>query len=496
MQYLVTVDQMKTADMYTINEIGLPSMVLMERAAMQCVEILYKKEVDCSKTLVVCGPGNNGGDGFAIARLLHAAGNCVNVVFVGSVESCTKETALQWKILENHGVCIEETFEKKEYSVIIDALFGVGLKRDITGKFQRAIEYMNGLSGVKFSVDIPSGIHGDTGEIMGVAFGAELTVTFGYEKLGTVLYPGNHYGGRVYVVDIGIPTNALPVNDKIYFTYDESDFSTHLPKRRANTHKGSYGKVLMIVGSEGMAGAAYLSAKAAYVIGAGLVQIYTHFENRAALQTLLPEAIIKTYTTFDKNELHRLIDWADVLTVGCGLGKSLVAKELLKETVAYCKKPCVIDADGLNILSENMAILKGGHFVLTPHLKEMSRMLGLPLQNIIESRFSIISEFVQKLGCICVLKDSRTVVASSEQPIYINTTGNSAMAKAGSGDVLAGVITGLIAQGLTTDLAACLGTYIHGYAGDIEKEKKGSYSVLASDLFDGLIEILKKVEGL
>lgn len=494
MRYLLTAEQMKSGDDKTIHEIGVPSMVLMERAALKSVEALEQEGLDLSASLIVCGSGNNGGDGFAIARLLWLKGYHVDVVFAGKEASRSDETRQQMKILENYQVSIDNTITVREYSIVIDAVFGIGITREITGAYADIIMQMNRLPGKKAAIDIPSGIHASSGQIMGVAFRADVTVTFACEKLGTVLFPGHEYAGKTIVADIGIDPAMFRNDDAVCFTYELRDLRTLLPKRRPNSHKGTYGKVLMITGSGGMAGAAYLSARAAYETGAGLIRIYTAQENQAVLQTLLPEAIIKSYAVFDREELQQQIDWADIIAIGCGLGQSSIAASLLTETASYCKKPCVIDADGLNLLAGRTKLIQNGNFLLTPHMKEMARLMKLPVNEIMEQRLTILPEFVRELGIVCALKDARTLVAAKQQPMYVNTSGNAAMAKAGSGDVLTGIITGLLAQGMSLQEAGKTGVYLHGLAGDEARKEKGTYSVSASDLTDAISKVLKETE--
>ena len=352
---------------------------------------------------------------------------------------------------------------------------------------------MNTCKGTKVSVDIPSGISDTTGKVWGTAFRADLTVCLAYEKVGTVLYPGAEYAGKRLVKDIGIHIKNGLEKERIY-TYEKEDLRTLLPERRPDANKGTYGKVLMITGSKGMAGAAYLSAKAAYSVGAGLVQIYTDEANRIVLQQLLPEAIITTYTEFDKVKLKELFDWADVVSIGSGLGMSEVSEKIVTYAMQYAKSPCVIDGDGLNILSEDLTLLEHKkNVILTPHMKEMSRLMQCTVEELKKSPVRSLQEFVEDYPVVCAMKDARTVVASDEEGIFVNTAGNAAMAKAGSGDVLAGIITGLLTQGMGLRLACETGVFLHGLCGDKAKEHKGNYSVLASDLIDVLGEVLKEV---
>ena len=494
MIYLPTGEQMRRADLYTIEEIGVPSMVLMERAALEVVRCMEEEQLDFRKVLVVCGSGNNGGDGYAIARLLHLKGHDVTIFFAGNSQKRSEENAQQAKIAAHYEIPVITNLDTEEYSVIIDALFGTGLKREITGHYREILCSVNQMTGEKVAVDLPSGIHDTTGALMGIAFCADLTVAIAFPKRGLFLQEGNVCAGKILTGDIGISSETFS-EGTVTFGYEKQDLFLGFPKRKKNSHKGSYGKVLMIAGSKGMSGAAYLSAKAAYAVGAGLVQIYTHEENRVILQQLLPEAIITTYDTFDSEQLEKLIQWADLIGIGCGLGKSDTAERVMQYTLKRALVPCVVDADGINILSKHMEWIEvtNALIVLTPHMKEMSRMLQCSVKELIEQRMERLHAFVERYKVVCVLKDARTLVAKEHRNTYLNLSGNAAMAKAGSGDVLAGVIVGILAQQCEPYTSACLGVFLHGLAGDMARDKKGAYSVLASDLVAEISSVLKNI---
>lgn len=494
MIYLPTGEQMRRADLYTIEEIGVPSMVLMERAALEVVRCMEEEQLDFRKVLVICGSGNNGGDGYAIARLLHLKGHDVTIFFAGNSQKRSEENAQQAKIAAHYEIPVITNLGTEEYSVIIDALFGTGLKREVTGHYREVLCSVNQMAGKKVAVDLPSGIHDTTGARMGIAFCADLTVAIAFPKRGLFLQEGNVCAGKILTGDIGISSETFS-EGTVTFGYEKQDLFLGFPKRKKNSHKGSYGKVLMIAGSKGMSGAAYLSAKAAYAVGAGLVQIYTHEENRVILQQLLPEAIITTYDTFDSEQLEKLIQWADLIGIGCGLGKSDTAERVMQYTLERALVPCVVDADGINILSKHMEWIEETNalIVLTPHMKEMSRMLQCSVKELIEQRMEKLHAFVERYKVVCVLKDARTLVAKGHQNTYLNLSGNAAMAKAGSGDVLAGVIVGILAQQCVPYTSACLGVFLHGLAGDMARDKKGAYSVLASDLVAEISSVLKNI---
>lgn len=498
MQLWVNAAQMKAADQYTIQKLWVPSLELMEHAAQACVQVLEDKKVDLSHVCVVCGSGNNGGDGFAIARILQNNRYSVETFCVGNPEHYTEETQEQMHRLQECGGKITYGMPQEDsYSVVIDAVFGVGLSRKVEGRYRQVIEQMNRMRGTKFAVDIPSGLSATTGCILGCAFKADYTVTFQLKKIGLELSQGRTMAGKVIVPDIGISTDSICEDQEIVRTAGKDIYRKMLPDRPEDSNKGTYGRLLVIAGSKGMAGAAYLNAHAAYMTGAGLVRIYTSSDNREILQTLLPEAIITTYEEYNKEELLSLLTWADGVCIGSGLGMSRLSEKILKTVIEYVKVPCLIDADGLNLLAENKNYLNQmaeRRFVITPHMKEMSRLTGISVEELKADRIQILKDFISRYRITCVLKDSRTLIASEEKGIRMNLTGNSAMAKAGSGDVLAGVISGWMVQGKEAEDAAELGTYIHGLSGDLAKFEKGVYSVMARDLIEYISKALMKLE--
>lgn len=510
MRYLPDGIQMKNADEYTIKQLGVPSLVLMERAALETVRQMHKHQICLEKALIVCGSGNNGGDGFAIARLLKEQGFHSSIFFVGKESSLSEECAVQKQIVKKMNIPVFTDFPEGGYTVIVDAVFGVGLSRVIEGKYRDVISWMNEQNCQKVAVDIPSGICSKTGDVLGIAFQADITVSMACVKIGCELFPGKNFAGKTIAVPIGIATDYFLDDTSVCYTCDREDLKNLIPKRKKNSHKGTYGKVLMITGSEGMSGAAFLSARASYEVGAGLVQIYTPESNRIILQQLLPEAIISTYEVRDDDrgvlkdeqqvtsKLESLIRWADCVCIGCGLGESEASKFLLHSAIKHLKKekiPSVIDADGLNLLSENTQLLKDlERVIITPHMKEMSRLVQKEISQIAENKKEILQQFTEEYSVICVLKDSRTFVAEREKRFFLNLAGNSAMAKAGSGDVLAGVITGLLAQHMDRYDAAVAGVYLHACGGDEARRQKGAYSVLATDLIDGVGMCLKGME--
>ncbi len=492
MRYYPTGTQMRAADLFTIEQIGIPSLVLMERAALECVRHMEEQKLDFSKVLIVCGSGNNGGDGYTIARLLHLKGHAVAIYFAGNEASRSEENKVQQRIAEFYQIPTVEAV-KDDYTLVIDAMLGTGLKRNIEGKYFEIIQRLNNMSAQKVAIDIPSGIHDKNGSIMGIGFQADYTVAIAFIKRGSLFFPGAAHAGKILVADIGITEHALSQEEEMTFGYELADLKALYPKRIANSHKGSYGKVLLIAGSKGMSGAAYLCAKVAYVVGAGLVQIYTHEDNRVVLHQLLPEAIVTTYKTFEEEQLAALMEWADVIGIGSGLGITSVSEQIVAYVLEHARKQCVVDADALNILAKHPEYKVNCKCIFTPHMKEMSRLTGSSVEELTKNRLEILRTYVKEKQVICVLKDARTLVAGENKDVYLNTTGNAAMAKGGSGDVLTGIITGILAQRVKSFEAACLGVYLHGLAGDLAREQKGKYSVLASDLTASICEILKVI---
>ena len=380
----------------------------------------------------------------------------------------------------------------------------MGLSRRIEGVYGQLIEQLNGLHAKKVAVDIPSGIDADDGQVLAVAFQADLTVTFSYEKLGMRLFPGQSYCGRIVCRSVGIDDHSFLADTErghkpLAAALTDEDLRL-IPARRMRTNKGSYGKVLVIAGSVNMAGAAVFSARAAYLCGCGLVRVLTPEENRTIIQSTLPEAVLTTYTAKkpEPEILTTAMQWADVIVCGPGLGTSDAAHRIVRTVLKNAAVPLVLDADALNIISEETDILRRPHtdLVVTPHLGEMARLQDLPVSYIQDHIVESAEEFARTYNLICVLKDARTVTAVPFGQTYVNLSGNNGMATGGSGDVLTGVIAALIVQGAAPELAAPLGVYIHGLAGDLAAETQGRYSLTASTLLEALPGIFLRKEGM
>lgn len=496
MEYLIDAKNMKRCDQAAIEGLGIPAMVLMERAALAVVEELIKAIPHPVPALVVCGSGNNGGDGFATARLLSERGIMADVLFAGKDASMTEECRLQRAICENCGIKIVRDFPEKEYTIIVDALFGIGLSRDVTGAYAELIGKMNASAAYKIAVDIPSGIRADTGTVPSAAVQADLTVTFAARKLGQVLYPAAGFCGKVICRPVGIPVRKA---DTIAFALGREDLS-RLPKRVPWANKGTCGKVLLIAGAEGMSGAACLCAEAAYRMGSGLVRVLTPECNRVVIQTKLPEAIVTAYQNTEdaKEKLIRAMTWADVIGIGPGLGMAENARTLLEAVLKAWTGPLVIDADGLNLLAANpkwnvWLLERTAPAIVTPHIGEMARLVQKTSQEVLAERIACCRDYAKAHHLICVEKDARTIISDGEQ-VYINVSGNHGMATGGSGDVLTGMICGLLAQGMEPFDAAIFGAYLHGLVGEEAAAVLGARAMLAGDLVREIGTVLRKTE--
>lgn len=505
MKYVVTAEQAKEIDKFTIENVGIPSMVLMERAALAVVEKITSTAKRTDKIVCVCGVGNNGGDGVAIARILHQKGYAVSIALTGNRTKATDDNQRQVEIAKKIGVSFVNNLQEEEYNVIVDAIFGIGLSRNVTGIYEEVIESINRQEGIVFSVDIPSGLHSDTGQVMGCVVQADVTVTFGYAKQGQLFYPGAEYVGELVVASIGF-VNQLGENCSM-FSYEREDLQQLMPKRVAYSNKGTYGKVLVIGGSKNMAGACYLSAAAAYAMGAGLVKIITPEANRQIMQTLLPEAVLHTYEEYCGSEVwEEDIRQAKAIVIGPGLGRDACAKKLLELVMEHACVPVVLDADALQILAKDPAWIEPFHggkarwklpenIIVTPHLKEMADLLGkdVSVRDLQERKLDV-RDICKENANVLVLKDARTLVIQGEK-CYINLSGNNGMATAGSGDVLTGVVLGLLAQQVPPYIAASLGVYIHGLAGDLAASQYGTYSMTARDIVNAISGVLEACEG-
>ncbi len=493
MEKILTASEMKQYDMATIKN-GTPSLVLMERAARAAFEILIN-DFPCRRVLVCCGNGNNGGDGLAMARLLLEHGIPVAVWYLGAltesgapdIAAMSEECATQYALLSPEiPVLVAPDFGG--VSVVVDAILGIGISRPLSGRILEAVQTINAARLPVLAIDIPTGINADSGAVLGGAVAATKTVAIAAKKYGHLLFPGTQLCGEVIIADIGIEIDE--VRGRVL---EQADLAA-LPPRPRRAHKGTFGRVLVVGGSPNMSGAALLAAKAAYRAGAGLVEIFAPEENRLVYQIALPEAIVTCYN--DQNAPQQLKDAlarADAIALGMGLSQGDTAKMLVEHTLNTQGIPLVIDADALNLIAADMALrtrlyLREGA-VLTPHPMEMSRLSLLPLSEVMGDLPRAALSLAKDSGKTVVLKDAHTIIAHEER-LFFNTYGNSGMATGGSGDVLAGIIASLAAQGSTLQAAATCGVLAHALAGDIAKERHGNHGLLASDIVEALSCVL------
>lgn len=492
-------EQMQRADAYTIEEIGVPSAVLMERAALAAACEVRKLlgESKSRDVLVLAGTGNNGGDGFACARILYMDGIQASVILTGNPSHLTEEASRQMRICENIGIPIsilslmppdDQHALIAGAGVIVDAVFGIRLTRPVTGLISELFEEVNSSGAKVAAVDIPSGVLSDTGAVLGTAVKADVTVTMQCAKPGLLLYPGAFYAGKVTVAEIGV---ILPDSGSM-LSPDTSDLKTMLPHRNPSGNKGTFGKVLLIAGSKNMAGAACLAGMAALRSGCGMVKILTSEENRIIIQSVLPEAMLGTFESEEEaiEELRKGLAWCDAVGCGPGFGTDDIRKKLLQTLLAECAKPLVLDADALNLIGADSSLLKaritGCSVYVTPHLGEMARLTGLPVSEIKKNPIAAARDYAASNNLTCVLKDARTVTAAPDGSIFLNRNGNSGMATAGSGDTLTGILTSLLGQGTDPALAAPCAVCLHGAAGDAARDRLGERSLTAGDIADAI----------
>ena len=489
---------------------GIPSIVLMENAAIACVNELKKDfgELTGKRIAVFCGKGNNGGDGFAIARHLHNMDAEVSVYLVCGNEF-KGDAKINFDIIKKMNVNIDVVSDTENLKyiirsndIIIDAIYGTGIHGTVGGISYDVINEINENSKYTMAVDVPSGINSDSGEICGICIRTDKTVTFAAYKVGMLMFPAADYTGKVTVADISIPDYILEGQSININVTDEEFVRSNFPVRENNSQKGDYGKVLVIAGSVGMTGAAYLSSQSAVTAGSGLVTLAIPAGLNGAMEAkttevmTLPVEDINGHISSDAAEkILERTDMADAVLIGPGLGRSSDAARVLKSVLSHSKVPVIIDADGINAASRDMDILSDCTcpVIFTPHAVEMSRLTGLDRDYIEENRLVASKEFAEEYGVTVILKGYHTIVTASDGEQYINITGNPGLATGGSGDVLAGITASLAARGINETAAAAMAVYIHGKAGDIAKDKYGMESVTASLVMESIPDALRQI---
>jgi len=520
MQRVVSAEEMRWSDQTAIRSYGIPSLFLMENAGVGVVNVIQSRygPLQGKRILVVCGKGNNGGDGFVIARHLSNKGVRVDVLLVSAARSFSGDAKKNYGILRAISkrcpgmVALQAITPRMLQKIstpelIVDSIFGTGFTGKVKPPIKKVIDWINSCDVPVISVDIPSGVHGTTGVVENVAVKATITPTMGAMKSGLLCNEGSEHAGEIEIIDIGIPVSVF--DDKRFKTQlvQASDVSTVLPKRSKLSHKYSVGKVFILAGARNYTGAAALCANAALKSGAGAVvlgvpeSVYSVVAKKVIepIVVPLPSTGEGTLGLASLDEIRKRMTWADVLVVGPGLSQHEETARLIVEILASGFERIVLDADGLNsVANQNVGFFKrsGSRFILTPHAGELSRIVKITSREIDLNRIEVARSSARKLGVTLALKGAPTVTASASGQVYMNSTGNPGMATVGSGDVLAGLIGGLWAQGMDEVAAAFGGVYVHGLSGDLASRELGERSIVASDLIAMTPDAFRQLGGI
>ena len=508
---------MQEMDRITIEELGVPGLILMENAGIGCFNVMEKEfPLEVKKgVLIVCGPGNNGGDGFVIARQLYQRGYKVRLVSLALLEKFKSDARVNLTACRGLGVDIKEcTTEEsvrrnmsqflKDCGLVVDAIFGTGLSRDVKGHFATAIEIMNSAGKPILAVDIASGLSSDTGAVLGTAVKANLTCTMAFGKVGHFNWPGVLYTGKLHIINIGIPERLKEQFDITISCFTQEDLKSIFHKRPLDGHKGTFGHVLIVGGSRGKTGAACLCAQGALRAGAGLVTVASPRSSQFVLAQKLTEAMTEGIAETPEgqpapeafDQLMSLVEGKKAICIGPGFGTSESALTVSQKMAVYCPVPMVMDADSLTALKGCIEILKEAVAprILTPHPGEMARMLECTTKEVQDNRIGVARRVAMETGATVVLKGMATVVASPEGLVTLNTTGNPGMGTGGMGDTLTGIIGALLAQGYSSWDAARIGVYVHGLSADYAKRTKGTYGYTATEAAEFLPRIWQGLE--
>jgi len=499
---LLTAQQMRDLDQTAINAFGVPGIVLMENAGRGAARIIDERYQSLfpGPVLVVAGKGNNGGDGYVIARHLENWGWLVKTVVLAEHGAIQGDAAINLAVLLNAQADVEFAADEETFTnlsddwddavVLVDAVFGNGLNSEVRGHYRQAIEWMNAYPAPVAAVDMPSGVEATSGRILGVAVEADCSLSFAFAKLGQVSYPAQQCSGELYVVDLGMPRCVTDAVTSQYCLVDADQASTLVPRRCADDHKGTFGHVLVVAGSVGKVGAARMTAHAALRSGAGLVSAAIEHDLVGQLMAETPEImsrpLVGEHGQLNESCFDALVQaWQPMsaLAVGPGLGTDDHVAALARRLIAECPLPLVLDADALTALVGQLDILthRDGMTVLTPHPGEMARLTGMTIAEVQGNRIDVAREFARQHSVVVLLKGAHTVITDGEQ-VWVNTSGNSGMASAGMGDVLTGMIVAFIAQGVEPFAAAALAAYLHGAAADLCRQQYGDVGYLAGDV--------------
>lgn len=507
--------QMREADRFTIEDIGIPSLVLMENAGRQVVaaiEASYEAQLD-GRVAVLCGRGNNGGDGFVVARTLLQRGIDTAVFVIGAVADVRGDARTNLEILGRLGVTVVEINDEQTWelhfseigqcTLIVDAIFGTGLTSGLGGMLETVVADVNASSIPIVSIDLPSGLSADTPHIIGDCIDASMTVTLAAPKLPLVLPPGEGHAGDVVIADIGIPHEVLDGLDgrRIELLTPEQLREMVTP-RPADSHKGDFGRVTIVAGSRGKTGAAHLAAMGALRSGAGLVTIATPSSCVPIVASMAPEYMAEPLSEskegmVSKAGLERLLDLRhDVIACGPGIGRSAGVGEFVRALLERAGTPLVLDADALTVLADDPGSLVGREdrdVIITPHPGEMARLIGASIDDVQANRIDVAAEFASSRRVYVVLKGHRTIIATPEGGVFINPTGNAGLATGGTGDVLTGMIAAWLAQLLDAEAACRLAVFLHGAAGDLAEADEGQVAMTATDVLGYLGDALNRL---
>ncbi len=513
MVLVATAEEMRLLDEIAINEIGIPSLVLMENAGRGVVDELVDVMGDVYGAVVVvlCGGGNNGGDGLVVARYLDSLGADVHVFLTCAEKAVKGDARVQLQLVKNLGVEVKALPDKKSLSalgrvcagadVIIDAILGTGARGTLTEHLTRVVAIANQTDVFRVAVDAPTGVDMDTGSLIGGAFSAQLTVTFGLSKRGHFFYPGREFCGKLTIVDIGIPRLAIENSDIPLILVEDEDVRSFLPVHPPDAHKGTCGTTLIVAGSEGFTGAAALAGQAALLSGSGLVHLGIPRSLNDILEAKLTEVITKPLPETEErslagdafDEILALTGKAGCVAVGPGLGQHPETRKLVTRLVKNVRIPLVLDADGINALTHDPGILakRKRPTVITPHPGELGRLIGESPGKINSDRVEFARHYANEWGVVLLLKGAPTVIAHPDGFCCINSTGNAGLASGGTGDVLTGAIASFITQGVDPFQAAVAGAYLHGLAGDAAAEERGELGLVAMDVLEFLPYVIE-----
>jgi NAD(P)H-hydrate epimerase len=512
---VVSAAEMRRLDELTIQKYGTPGHVLMDRAGAGATAVLLEQfpHVRRKRVVICAGKGNNGGDGFVIARLLRRKGVKAEVVLLGHQRDVKGDAARMLGTLKRARVPLTEAASVDDVArlperfagaaLLVDAVLGTGLNAPVTGLLADVLHTMNASGIPILAVDIPSGLDADRGTPLGVAIQAEATATFGFAKIGQVIHPGVQHVGALAVVDIGIADEAVAEVRPRTHLLRARDVTPLLPVRAPEAHKGTCGHVLIIAGSRGRTGAARLAAHAACRSGAGLTTLAGPASLNAVLASGVPEAMtaalddLDGLVRFDEVAVRRLLEGKTAVIVGPGIGTHEEAVKLVRFLLAEIELPMVVDADALTCVARDVAMLSAARAktIVTPHPGEMARLLGSDSAAVQADRIGIARRFAAERSCVLVLKGARSVIAAADGSVWINPTGNPGMASGGMGDALSGILGGLLAQGLAPEDAARLGVYLHGEIADHVASARGQIGLLASDVIEDVPQGLQRLRA-